>query len=162
MKLFLLPGILIFLFLATGCSSAGSRVLDLTEKDSGRTLELDPGDTVRVVLVSNPTTGFMWNQEGVPDSDVIRLYSSQFIRKEGTENMAGAPGTQEFLYKVVGAGETGVRLGYSRSWEKKKPASTFQLRIVVKQDVSFLDRLDRSNVPTKRVDSKGRVVEPAE
>ena len=149
----------LLLLFATGCSSAGSRVLELSEKDSGRTLDLDEGDTVRVVLTSNPTTGFMWNQDGVPDSDVIRLMSSKFLQKPGTERMTGAPGTQEFLYKVVGPGDTGVRLKYCRSWEKKKPESVFQLRVIVKQDTSFLDRLDRSKTPLKRVDSKGRVVE---
>lgn len=150
----------LILFAAAGCRTADSYTYDLTVKDSGRTLALESGDTVRVVLNSNPSTGFFWNEERKPDSDVIRLFSKRFISSGKEKNISGAPGVQEFLYKAAGAGETGISLSYKRPWEQRPPASTFQLRIVIKPDISFLDKLDRSKEPLKRVDSKGRVAPP--
>lgn len=152
--------ITLFLLSVTGCGTTGRYAYDLTEKDSGLTLNLKSGDEVRVILKSNPSTGYMWGTDGIPDTDVIRLFVNRFIRNEQTKNISGAPGKQEFVYKAVGTGEAGIRLSYKRPWEKKIPEATFQLRIVIKPERSFLDDLDRSKQPLRRVDSKGRVAPP--
>ncbi|MBQ9772673.1 MAG: protease inhibitor I42 family protein [Lentisphaeria bacterium] len=151
--------LMLFLFALTGCRTTGGFTHDLTEKDSGSTLNLEPGDTIRIVLESNPSTGYLWGQDGTPDSDVIRLFNSQF-QKIGKTKAVGTPGKQEFIYKAVGHGEAGIRLSLKRPWENNRPQATFQLRIVIKQEVSFLDRLDRRKQPLRRVDSKGRVAPP--
>ena len=151
----------LLLLAAAGCRTSSGFTHDLSEKDTGSTLYLNEGDSVRVTLNSNPSTGYFWGEDGKPDSDVIRLFRKEFQKKEQTEQIVGAPAKQEFVYKAVGYGETGIRLSYKRPWEKQQPASTFQLRIVIKQpEPSFLDRLDRSKMPLRRVDSKGRVAPP--
>ena len=149
--------LIILLLFTAGCSTGRDFSYDLTIRDAGNTLNLKTGDTVRIVLESNPSTGYFWAEDGRPDSDVIRLVSKQFLNTAQGKNLSGAPGLMEFIYKAVGSGETGIRLSYKRPWEKKLPVSTFQLRIVIKPETSFLDRLDRSKEPLKRVDSKGRV-----
>ena len=150
--------LILILFAASGCSTGGY-AYNLTEKDTGSTLHLKYGQTLRVVLKSNPSTGYLWGQDGTPDSDIIRLFNSQFQKTDKT-NVVGAPGKQEFIYKVVGYGETGIRLSLKRPWENVPPTATFQLRISVEPEVSFFDRLDRRQAPLRRVDSKGRVEAP--
>ena len=150
--------LMLILFAAAGCRT-GDYVHELTEADAGSILRLKYGETLRIVLNSNPSTGYVWGQDGTPDSDIIRLFNSQFLKSENT-NIAGAPGKQEFIYKVVGYGETGIRLSLKRPWEKVPPTATFQLRITVEPDVSFFDRLDRNKAPMRRIDSKGRMVPP--
>ena len=150
--------LMLILFAAAGCRT-GDYVHELTEEDAGSILRLKYGETLRIVLNSNPSTGYVWGQDGTPDSDIIRLFNSQFLKSENT-NIAGAPGKQEFIYKVVGYGETGIRLSLKRPWEKVPPTATFQLRIAVEPEVSFFDRLDRKQDPMRRIDSKGRMVPP--
>ena len=152
---------LLLLGITAGCSTTGEYAHDLSINDSGRTLELVPGDTIRIVLESNPSTGYFWNEDRKPDTDVIRLSSKQFLQADRKNNIAGAPGKQEFLYKVVGSGEAGIRLSLKRPWEAGLPVATFQLRIKVDATLnSFVDRFDRSKEPLRRVDSKGNVVPP--
>lgn len=151
-----LPVLFFFLFLLTGCSSTSGIRYDLTEKDSGSTLRPETGDVIRIVLKSNPSTGYFWQEDGVPDSDVIRQVS-ETIQGEKTELKTGVPGVQTMLYKVVGSGETGIRLSYRRPWEKNAPQDSFQIRVIVESPVGFIDFLDNSRVPTKRVGSKGQV-----
>ena len=150
----------LLLLVTAGCRTSGGYRHVLTANDTGRTLYLEQGDAIRVELRSNPSTGFFWTEDGKPDSDVLRLTVKHFIPAENQKKLAGAPGNQEFIYKAVGSGETGIRLSYKRPWEQKMPEATFQLRIVVKRDESFLDKWDRDQEPLRRVDSKGRVAPP--
>ena len=147
----------VFLLLAvlTGCTSPKEFSYELSETDSGATLRPEPGDTIRIVLKSNPTTGYLWKEDGVPDSDVLRKVSDE-IRSEN-KTLVGAPGVQTMVYKVVGSGETGIRLSYRRPWEKSVPQDTFQVRIIVDAPVGFIELLDNSKIPTRRVGSKGQV-----
>lgn len=150
----------LLLLALSGCVSSSRFTCDLSEKDSGNILELKTGDTVRIVLKSNPSTGYFWKQDGIPDSDVIRLTSDRFLQTEQGKKLSGAPGTQEFIYQAVGPGETGIRLSYKRPWENNPPAEVFQLKIMIPRKYSFMDRFDKSKYPVRRVDSKGRVAPP--
>lgn len=152
--------LMLLLFTVSGCRTTGGYTHNLTVKDTGSTLYLKQGDSIRIELKSNPSTGYIWNVDGKPDSDVIRLMLRQFVVQNKEKNIAGAPRREEFIYKAVGAGETGIRLSLKRPWERTQPRETFQVRIVIKPEVSFLDRLDRKNTPLRRVDSKGRVAPP--
>jgi len=152
--------LMLFLFTASGCRTTGGHAHNLTGKDTGSTLYLKQGDSIRVELQSNPSTGYIWNVDGKPDSDVIRLVLRQFVAQDKEKNITGAPRQEEFIYKAVGVGETGIRLSLKRPWERTQPRETFQVRIVIKPEVSFLDRFDRRNAPLRRVDSKGRVAPP--
>ena len=144
--------------LSSGCISFDHNRFDydLTEKNSGETLYPEIGDEIRICLKTNPSTGYFWGEESRPDSDVIRMFD-QTIKTDKAPAKTGVPGTHEFLYKVVGSGETGIRLFYRRPWENKRPEETFQLRIIVKQEKEFLDFLNDRDIPKRRVGSKGQI-----
>ena len=150
----------LLLLLTAGCRTTGGYRHELTMLDTGRTLTLEQGDVIRIVLDSNPSTGYFWAEDGKPDSDVIRLAAKQFLPSDQQKQTVGASRNVEFIYKVVGSGETGIRLNYKRPWETVPPAERFQIKILVSSPVSFMDRFDRSRQPLRRVDSQGRVAPP--
>ena len=121
----------ILLIFATGCKTTVEYHSPLTMQDSGRTLSLKRGDSLRIALQSNPTTGFSWIEAGKMDTDVIRLTAKRFVSAQKRKDFAGAPGETEFIYKAVGPGETEIRLNYKRSWETVAPDKTFMLKILV-------------------------------
>ena len=58
-KIFFLLSIALFLLSwCCSCTLFSSRDLVLTEKDSGKTLYLQAGDTVTLHLEANPSTGY--------------------------------------------------------------------------------------------------------
>lgn len=107
---------------------------ELTEKDSGRTLNLDKGDTFTIQLTSNPTTGFQWKFDAAPfDKQVMSIREDKFIQPD--TQLCGAPGKRSLSFQAEGAGRTGLRLIYVRPWEKdRQPAKEFSLVVIVRDE----------------------------
>ena len=132
----------------------GPRHYDLTDKDSGRTLHLDRGDTVTIQLVSNPTTGYQWKFGTPPyDETVMILRGDKYIRPE--EQLCGAPGKRSLSFLAEGSGRTGLRLIYVRPWEKTQPpAKEYNLMVIVKDGTED----EQKKGPVMRRNSKGELV----
>ena len=138
------------------CSGlTGPRHYELTDKDNGRTLHLDRGDTFTVTLVSNPTTGFQW-QFGTPpyDETVMILRGDKYISPQ--EQLAvGTPGKRSLSFLAEGSGRTGLRLIYVRPWEKTRPpAKEYNLMVIVKDGTED----EQKKGPVMRRNSKGELV----
>ena len=131
---------------------SGPRHYDLTEKDSGRTVHLDKGDTFTVLLDSNPTTGYLWKLGTPPyDENVMIMRGDRYIQPE--EQLCGAPGKRSLTFLAEGSGRTGLRLIYVRPWEKNQPpAKEFNLMVIVK------DGTESKDEPRMRRNSKGELV----
>ena len=131
---------------------SGPSHYDLTEKDSGRTLHLDKGDTFTVRLVSNPTTGYLWKLGTPPyDESVMIMRGDRYIQPD--EQLCGAPGKRSLTFLAEGSGRTGLRLIYVRPWEKNQPpAQEFNLMVIVK------DGTEVKEEPRMRRNSKGELV----
>ncbi len=146
-----------------GCSTfSGPSTIILTEKNSGSTVTASEGDTVSIHLKTNPTTGFMWFADGVPDPEVLRLASSRVeMNNVRQTELCGAPGTRVLDYKVVGPGFAGIKYNYRRSWETVPPAESFQVRVRVRvPKKGFLARVLDDDDNTPRVGSKGQIEPP--
>ncbi|MBW1797368.1 MAG: protease inhibitor I42 family protein [Deltaproteobacteria bacterium] len=59
MRYFLSPLILFCLIILLSGCSAGNPI-QLYQIDSDRTIKIKPGDTLEIVLDTNPTTGYQW------------------------------------------------------------------------------------------------------
>ncbi len=132
----------------------GPQHYDLTEKDSGKTLHLDRGDTFTIRLDSNPTTGYLW-QFGTPpyDESVMILRGDKYILPQ--EQFSGAPGNRSLTFLAEGSGRTGLRLIYVRPWEKNRaPAQEFNLMVIVKDGTED----EQKKGPVMRRNSKGELV----
>jgi len=85
----------------------------LTEADNNRTIELRVGDTVRVSLPENATTGFRWAIDRL-DGEVIEAVGSESHRAGGA---VGSGGEVTFTFKAKKAGADDITLKYWRHFE---------------------------------------------
>ena len=81
------------------------------EADSGRTVTLQRGDTLRVSLKENPSTGFSWRISRKPSRRVLARRSNRFeAPPERDPPVAGAPGRRVIVWRAVGRGSTRLAL----------------------------------------------------
>ncbi len=100
----------------------------LTQKDSGKMVQLNPNGTLQIELDQNGSTGYAWQLLSNNDA-ILRLVSDK-ITSGGA--VPGAPGKETIKFQAVGSGLSGVRLGY-KLWtdEKADPAQKFELSVIV-------------------------------
>jgi inhibitor of cysteine peptidase len=120
------------LFVLVGCSPAQVRAktVTLTEADAGKTIELQNGNLLVVVLDGNITTGFNW--EMVPQTPAVL---EQLGEPEATPDSSalGAGGKISLKFQAVQTGQASLTLIYHRSFEKDvPPEKTFEVTILVK------------------------------
>ncbi|MEI7827742.1 MAG: protease inhibitor I42 family protein [Euryarchaeota archaeon] len=114
---------------AASADNTGPSVFNVTE--SGKQIELAPGDSLIVTLDSNPSTGFAWSISGITDEDVIDDVSNEFVGAD--TGMVGAGGQEVWTFDAGDKGTSTVEMQYSRSWETGvEPAGTFNVTVVVK------------------------------
>ena len=110
--------ILAFLTIAmllSACSLAGATeeptvVPQLNISDPAKILEASAGNEFKIIIDSNPTTGYHWEIIGEVDADVVEFVSRDF---RGDEPVAvGSGGVDVWVFKAVAAGETDITLGY--------------------------------------------------
>lgn len=70
----------------------------------------------KIVLDSNPTTGYQWEIKNISDNKVVRLIEANF--KAPTNDKLGAQGQQVWLFNAQAIGKTQIGFAYLRSWEK--------------------------------------------
>ena len=114
---------------AASADNSGPRVVNVSE--SGKQIELSPGDSLVVTLDSNPSTGFSWSIAGISVEAVIEKASNEF---QGADTgMMGAGGQEVWTFKALDKGTSTIEMQYSRSWEQGvEPAATFNVTVVVK------------------------------
>ncbi len=103
-------------------------MLLIVESDNGRTVDLHVGQSVRINLSENATTGYRW---------AIDRYDDEFIEALATEphytaNAVGSGGEVAFIFKgkKLGAGE--IVLKHWRHWEGDASITTrFRIRLHV-------------------------------
>lgn len=101
-------------------------MLTIGESDNGRTLDIGCGESVRVSLPENATTGYRWAIDRY-DERVIEAIASEAAYPAGTP---GSGGEVAFTLrgKNVGSGE--VTLKYWRHWEGESSVrARFQVRL---------------------------------
>ena len=106
------------------------KFVDVDEHNSSDTIHVLPGETIRVKLRSNPSTGFSWALG--PIEDGIFDVESAFEADPHREGEAGYGGCEIWKFKAEQSGETDISLSYERPWEDERPAAkTFKLHVVI-------------------------------
>jgi predicted secreted protein len=87
---------------------------------------------VIITLISNPSTGFSWNEKAtVADNSILEQLKHETIG--ANSDRVGAAGAEQWTLKAMLAGETTVKLEYSRPWEGgEKGIWTLDLIVTVK------------------------------
>ena len=99
------------------------------------TIEVNAGDTLVVVLCSNPTTGFRWSEDAqISDSSVLQQEIHEFHGPESEPPPPpGTPGLESWRFKALKPGTSTIHVEYSRPWEGgEKGEWTYTLEFVVK------------------------------
>lgn len=141
----LVAGLVVVALPSLGCSGAAEndattlddsqdelRALVIDTNDNGDTFVVPQGQSVRVELPSNRTTGYRWvvastdRTFGYPSSDT---YSS-------TSQSVGGGGVQKLTWKtsapLLMLGKHKVVLEYRRPWDENvKPAKTFSFAVTI-------------------------------
>ena len=121
-KDFYIHSILTVLFSAAllfSCGCMSEKMLELSEKDSGRTFHVETGSFITVKLFSNPTTGYQWKFASPFDPVLLGLCRDSFISSSASDRMkSGAPGYRILKFEVIAPGKASLDLQYVRPWER--------------------------------------------
>ena len=102
-----------------------------TEADDGREVRLSAGETFRVRLPANRTTGFSWAVTR-NDPSVLEVTDRAYRQDPGCDGKLGCGGHTTLTSEATGAGEVALQLGYGRQWKDgESPGKTFGLSVTV-------------------------------
>lgn len=89
-------------------------MVTLVHTDSGKSIEVQSGDTIIVRLDENPTTGFQWAIDKSNDA-ILTLQDSDYV--PAPDSRIGSGGQRVFTFKTQSAGAVDLQLKLWRQWE---------------------------------------------
>jgi inhibitor of cysteine peptidase len=129
--------ILLLTMLMAACAPAAKPTKDpvipmqysVTETDQGKTFTLHAGDSLAIVLDSNPSTGYSWVVKSV-DNPVLSMDGEPVLKSDSSQ--LGAPGKTTITFTTVHTGSQALTLLYQRPFEKDaQPLKTFSINVTV-------------------------------
>ena len=101
------------------------------EKQLSRSVTLNVGDTLKISLASNPSTGFQWaDQLLISEPKVLTQIGHTAIAS--ATGQIGAPGTELWTLQAKAPGNTTVSSTYGRPWPGgEKDAWVFSANVTV-------------------------------
>lgn len=101
--------------------------------DSGTTVRLASGDTIKVKLKGHPSTGYTWKAPKGAGGDVFEILSRSERSPDQRETpMPGAASVVVYKIKAIGAGTATFKAVERRSFGKKRVADRFSLKLKVR------------------------------
>ncbi len=103
----------------------------LTQKQITRDVELHVGDTLRVVLASNASTGYQWSAQAQIGDPAVLAQRSHDVAAP-TSAPPGASGTETWTFEALETGSTTLTTTYGQPWPGgAKDAWTFTATVTV-------------------------------
>jgi len=88
----------------------------LAEKHITQNIRMQSGDSLGVILCSNGTTGFQWEQPAyISNESILKQTLHKFVPPE--DNNMGSAGKEEWEFNTLKNGTSNIKLQYSRPWE---------------------------------------------
>ncbi len=128
--------LLIFAILLFACSFANATEAptaapQLDISDPAKILEAAAGSEFKIIIDSNPTTGYHWEIVDELDANVVEFVSKDFKGSEPV--IPGSGGVDVWTFKALNAGETLITLGYyPPSNDPVEPQQTVTFTVTVK------------------------------
>jgi inhibitor of cysteine peptidase len=127
--------VLTFSFIIVGCgnssdsSAAQQQTVNLTQSNSGTSVNLSQNQLLKVSLHGNASTGYAW----AVISETESLLPKQGVPECVTDSsLTGAGGTYTFTFKAAAPGTAPLKLVYRRPWETGVAAAqTFEVTVVI-------------------------------
>jgi predicted secreted protein len=95
---------------AHGVAASGEIAVDGSY--NGKTITVHTGDTIKITLGSNPSTGASWSLASNSDPNVLQYIGHQFYPSDS--QMMGAPGTEVWTFYAFKDGTSSITLEYRR------------------------------------------------
>ena len=95
----------------------------LAEGDSGRTIDVSPGERIVVRLGANRGTGYAWSLLTSGSDALTRLATAEYTPDAQAAGKAGSGGTESWYFQASRSGQQELRFEYRRSWEVNVPAA---------------------------------------
>ena len=104
----------------------------LNQKSVARQVSLVAGDTLRVALASNASTGYQWTAEAqISDRGVLTQTNHQTVAP--TDAKPGAAGTEVWTFDAIKPGSVTLTTTYGQPWPGgTKDAWTFSAAVSVR------------------------------
>ncbi len=108
----------------------------MTDQHVSEAVAVNAGDVFKVILCSNPTTGFQWAESATVDNiTVVEQTGHSFVSPEVKGNKpsaAGTPGQEVWTFRALEEGVATLSMEYSQPWEGGEKAEwTFELAVTV-------------------------------
>lgn len=103
---------------------------ELVVSDPARQLSSEAGKEFKIILDSNPTTGYHWEIVGDLDGSVVEFISKNY-KADGLQ-VTGSGGKDVWVFKAVAAGETTITLGNYPPGNATEAEQTITFNVVVK------------------------------
>jgi predicted secreted protein len=78
--------------------------------DSGRTVYVKKGDTIKVTLADNPSTPYSWSYQTRPSGKILKLVSNVYVANPHPPGFVGGGGHRTWTFKVLKGGTTSFTL----------------------------------------------------
>ena len=117
----------------SGCRGKGedpAQPAELPVSDPARQLEAVAGNEFKIVIDSNPTTGYHWEVMGELDKSVVEFVSKNY-KTDGLQT-AGSGGKDVWVFKAIATGETTITLGNYPPDASADAEQTITFNVVVK------------------------------
>ena len=103
-----------------------------SQQDITREITVTAGDSFKITLPSNLTTGFSWSwPPQISDAAVLEMTEHAYVAPES--EMMGAAGTEDWTFKALKKGTATISMDYSQPWEGgQKTDWTFKVTVTVK------------------------------
>jgi inhibitor of cysteine peptidase len=124
---------LLFVALALLLAACGGKATDtpvIEISDAGKIIEVSAGNEFKIVIDSNPSTGYHWEMIGELDESIVQFVSSEYRADEPV--MPGSGGKNVWTFKALAAGETTITLGNYPPGQGEPAVQEVTFTIVVK------------------------------
>ncbi len=86
--------------------------VQVTETDSDGSVTLNPGDTLKVTLTSNASTGHHWIVIFLNQGILQQTGAPDYEADPNPKGLIGAGGKETFTFKAMAPGETSLEMNY--------------------------------------------------
>ena len=127
--------LLVYMLIAFLLSACGAKAETLEENivisDPAKNLEATAGNEFKIVIDSNPSTGYHWELGDDLDESTVKFVSRDYRADEPV--MPGSGGQDVWVFRAIKAGEAHITLWYySPSNEPTDPQQKVTFTVTVK------------------------------
>lgn len=112
-------------------AAAGAATVRIGHGANGKTVTVHRGDTLRVSLAGNASTGFAWLVQK-NDPAVLWFARRTYTPAPHPPHVIGTGGTYHLGFRARSAGTANLRLTYAQPFNRTQPRGSFRVTVVVK------------------------------